>query len=610
MIAGLTARVFRLEGSPSISPPSPPEPVPIPAAVDRAAAPEQAAESILEPPARARADDWETIVGTSWLNRVGALVLVIGIALFLGYSLTQLEPAGKVAIGFAAGLSMLASGMAVERQERYRTLAPGLIAGGWAVAYFTGYAMHGIEAARVIASPAVGTAILLGISAAMILHALRYESEKATGLAYLFAFTSLNLTPLTSFSVIATAVLAASLLFLAQRLGWMKLAVAGALMTYLTFLLRYDVSIYGLAGVINGQATLWTYWLLFEGFDLFDIWRRGPRAEIQRSLFLLNAAGFIGASLLHHWNVSSTNWAPFFAISALAYLASSIVRARLVRGLAADDTAVWRGGYEGAAAAAAGLMAAALIQRYSGLQMALALLMEGELVVLAGLYLRNVWIQNIGAAVLFAAFVRLVAVNMPSQVETKIAGWSVHSWAPLALLMAGVFAGNRLLQLSGVLYGAGASVLIAALLEAEVERYWATAAWGLLAMLVLLAGIQWKKGDLRIQAYIAVLLTFLRAVAINVSAADTAAAIIPVAVAVGMFYGGQMILRNAALQGRESHSGNYLSVTSTSLLTLLLFDAVQGRLLTVALGFEGAALLVARSGCATWCRFPHRAPAG
>jgi uncharacterized membrane protein len=29
------------------------------------------------------------------------------------------------------------------------------------------------------------------------------------------------------------------------------------------------------------------------------------------------------------------------------------------------------------------------------------------------------------------------------------------------------------------------------------------------------------------------------------------------------------------------------------LLTLLLFDAVQGRLLTVALGFEGAALLMA-----------------
>src|SRR5690349_3389733 len=43
--------------------------------------------------------DWESLVGTNWLNRLGALMLVIGIVLFVGYSLTQLGPTGKITIG-------------------------------------------------------------------------------------------------------------------------------------------------------------------------------------------------------------------------------------------------------------------------------------------------------------------------------------------------------------------------------------------------------------------------------------------------------------------------------------------------------------------------------
>ena len=39
-------------------------------------------------------EEWEAVVGGSWLNKLGVLVLVIGIALFLGYSFTQVGPSG------------------------------------------------------------------------------------------------------------------------------------------------------------------------------------------------------------------------------------------------------------------------------------------------------------------------------------------------------------------------------------------------------------------------------------------------------------------------------------------------------------------------------------
>jgi len=43
--------------------------------------------------------EWETLLARSLLNKIGALVLVIGIALFLGYSVKMVSPAGRAMTG-------------------------------------------------------------------------------------------------------------------------------------------------------------------------------------------------------------------------------------------------------------------------------------------------------------------------------------------------------------------------------------------------------------------------------------------------------------------------------------------------------------------------------
>ena len=80
------------------------------------------------------------------MNKLGALVLVIGIALFLGYAFTQMGPAGRAATGLAVSLSMLAAGLVVERKELYKVFARGLIGAGWASLYFTTYALYALAA--------------------------------------------------------------------------------------------------------------------------------------------------------------------------------------------------------------------------------------------------------------------------------------------------------------------------------------------------------------------------------------------------------------------------------------------------------------------------------
>jgi uncharacterized membrane protein len=51
--------------------------------------------------------DIEERMGTNWLNKLGIIILVLGVAFFLAYQLKTLGPAGKVMVGFATAAVML-----------------------------------------------------------------------------------------------------------------------------------------------------------------------------------------------------------------------------------------------------------------------------------------------------------------------------------------------------------------------------------------------------------------------------------------------------------------------------------------------------------------------
>lgn len=580
-IAELTRRIWGLErgGVPPVEPATtPPAEVAPPEPTAQATAPAPAPE-----PVRVR-EDWETRLGANWLNRAGALILVVGIALFLGYSLTQLGPAGKVAIGFLAGLSLLGGGVVLDRHPVYRNFSFSLVGAGWAVVYSTTYALHGLPASRLVEDPVVGAALLLGVSAAMIAHALRYRSETATGLAYLFGFVSLNVSPLTSFSVVASLLLAVSLIFLAYRMEWCRLPLAGVLFTYLTFLLRYDPSIWGRGGVWNAQATLWIYWLAFEAFDLADLRRRGAGLGVERSLLPLNAIGFVGASLLHEWRMTSQDWPVFLFASALAYLASAGLRARWARREGGAEPSLLTGGYEASAAVSSALMAGALIERFDGLDQTLALLIEGEMVFLAGLALGSASLRRVGGALLALPLLRLLAVDAHESGEIAVGVLRLERWTPLAVGMAVTFAANRRLAPAGWLFAVASGVLVFAIALAELPGEWVAPVGAMLAVAAFLAGSRWAQSDLRWLSFPAGLFAAGAALGKNVSDG----AVVAGGCAIALLY-----VLHRLWRASETRVSTVLSMAATAVLTAFVFEQVQGRLLTVACGLEGASLLVA-----------------
>jgi uncharacterized membrane protein len=221
--------------------------------------------------------------------------------------------------------------------------------------------------------------------------------------------------------------------------------------------------------------------------------------------------------------MSPTGWAEFFATASAAYLVSALVRARLIK-FSADQTGaerIWSGGYEAAGAAAAALFAAALINRFSGLRMTLALLMEGELILLAGLALRNQLVQKLAGVALLGSFLRLIAVNIQTADQVTVLGLNVHSWVPLALLMAAVFGANRIVRGRGAWYISGASFLITAVVYDAVEGRLLTVALGFEGATLLTIGFALRERALRLAGLIIFLLCIAKLFVYDLRELDT-----------------------------------------------------------------------------------------
>jgi len=132
----------------------------------------------------------EGLLGGTWLNRVGALLLVLGIGFFLKYAFENewIGPAGRVSIGLLAGIGFLLLGERLQRAA-YRVPAQGLVAAGIATLYLSVYAAHGFYQ-LVAASSAFAFMVL--VTATGMAVAIHHDARAIALLANIGGF----LTPL------------------------------------------------------------------------------------------------------------------------------------------------------------------------------------------------------------------------------------------------------------------------------------------------------------------------------------------------------------------------------------------------------------------------------
>src|SRR6266404_2829212 len=154
---------------------------------------------------------FEEALGTNWLQKLGIVLLVLGVASFGIYELAALGSLGKVLVSYFSAAALLGGGIFLERRERYQLLGRTGIGGGWALLFFTTYAMYHVEAMRVLHSLVLDSTLMLVVAGAMAVHTLRYRSQFVTGLAFLLGYTTVALSQDTVYSLSAGVILAIGL---------------------------------------------------------------------------------------------------------------------------------------------------------------------------------------------------------------------------------------------------------------------------------------------------------------------------------------------------------------------------------------------------------------
>src|SRR6516165_1423528 len=141
--------------------------------------------------------NFEEALGANWLNKIGIVILVFGVAFSLAYQLRQVGPAGKVLVGALVSAALLGGGIFLERKPGYRIIGRAGIGGGWALVFFVAYATYHVPAAHIFSWQTPSLLLMLAVAAAMVLHTLHYRSQIITGLAFLLAFLTLTISQVT-----------------------------------------------------------------------------------------------------------------------------------------------------------------------------------------------------------------------------------------------------------------------------------------------------------------------------------------------------------------------------------------------------------------------------
>jgi uncharacterized membrane protein len=87
--------------------------------------------------------DIEKFIGENLVNKIGIVVLVLGIAFFVKYAIDKdwIKEIGRVAVGLGCGALLI--GIAHKLRQKYRAFSSVLVGGGLTVFYFTiGFAFH------------------------------------------------------------------------------------------------------------------------------------------------------------------------------------------------------------------------------------------------------------------------------------------------------------------------------------------------------------------------------------------------------------------------------------------------------------------------------------
>jgi len=363
----------------------------------------------------------EQTLGTHWLYKLGIIILVVGVALFGIHELGTLGPLGKAGISYFTALFLLIGGIALEEREQYRLIGRGGIGGGWALLFFTSYAIYYVEAMRVFPKDlqwlTLDCVLMLIVAVAMALHTLRYRSQFVTGLAFLLGYFTVALSQNNVYSLSAGVFLAIGLVSIVLRMGWFELEVFGILSTYLTHLywLYHLLGPNGARGHAfpeyhSSLAILFLYWLIFRFSHVKRSVKSDFEEHVSTAAAVLNMMLLLGC--LKFQSVDPTlAYIALFAVGAVEFISAQL-----------PATKRRREAFVVLTVAGAALMLAAVPSHYTDNHIAILWLVGTEVFLIAGAMVQEVVFRRLGLLTGLLVGIRLIGFDFRDLVNLRSHG--------------------------------------------------------------------------------------------------------------------------------------------------------------------------------------------
>jgi hypothetical protein len=492
-------------------PPLPPRPIP----------PSQPTQSVT-----ARSISIEERLGQNWLSKIGIVLVVLGVATFLGYKLVTLGPLGKSLTGLATALILLLGGLFLERKPNYRIFARAGIGGGWALLFFVSFALYHVDAMRVLTSQGTDLILMALVASAMVWHSLRYKSQVITALAFLLAFATVGISHVTLFSLVAGAILAASLVYIAAREYWFELGLAGLCGVYINhfiWLLRVlpDGGQIGhpFPEFFASAVLLLLYWFIFRLFYILRVPQDRHQELIASLTAILNSVGLLA---LLKYQSSHPEWAfrALLVLGTVEFALAFVARTR------------WRTAFLVLSTLASALLLAAIPFRFAGSNWTLLWLFEAEALFIAGVLIHERALRRLGLIAGFLTALQLLFVGTLPVLGLRLltVDTSSHTATAISLVTAALlfwfnseYARRRWSEISEEVFDEAALTLtsyIAAVSLAGALWLWAPESWTIVAWLAAALAIGFAadklaSSDLATQADILATSAVVRAVVIN-----------------------------------------------------------------------------------------------
>lgn len=250
--------------------------------------------------------DIENFIGGNVLSKLGILILIIGVGVFLKYAIDRnlISPLGRLILAYGAGAGLI--GLSYYLKAKYHAYSAVLFSGGTATIYFTTYI--GYVFLQVVPQGLAFPLMLLS-TVYTVYQSTRFDEEiiGIIGLVGAYAIPPLIGNSGGNVAVFFTyiCIINIGVLVLAFRKNWYRVDLTAFIVSWLIFIVwlgqAYQAPLYTIALVFS-----FAFFIIFQVTLVVHYTRqKDQHPEVKTVLLLLNAIVFylVGTAIFQHNNI-------------------------------------------------------------------------------------------------------------------------------------------------------------------------------------------------------------------------------------------------------------------------------------------------------------------